>query len=212
LSSEEAVPVRKPSGPSIIVADDEWPLLPDINFSKAKLTDLKTLLRGYLTKCYQNSTGDPKAKIPWGQLQQTPDKFLDSTANYLPAGTGLLDPSHIRQSDLMAILRHLKERQDAKEIKVVFEFMSSAPYRRNMQTRRRLSIQSPITERSSSHTPTRGGSPAASQPDEDEAHPVPPSPEPSPTIQHAVKKGCACQRNFNITHTVVSATQAIKEV
>jgi hypothetical protein len=170
------------------------------------------LLRGYLTKCYQNSTGDPKAKIPWGQLQQTQDKFLDSTANYLPAGTGLLDPSHIHQSDLMAILCHLKERQDAKEIKVVFEFMSGAPYWRKVQTRRRSSIQSPVSERSSSHTPTRGGSPAAAQPDEDEAHPVPPSPEPSLTIQHAVKKGCACQSNCNITHTVVSATQAIKGV
>ena len=118
---KESASVKKPSGPTMTIDDDGRPVLPDIDFSKGKLLDVKALLRKYLTKCYQNSTGDAKARIPWGQLQQNPGKFIEMMAVFLPEGASLLDPSHICQGVLIDILCHLKEQQDNKDIMVVFE-------------------------------------------------------------------------------------------
>ena len=117
---KESASAKKPLGPTITTDNDGQPVLPDINFSKGKLLNMKTLLREYLTKCYQNSTGDAKDRIPWRQLQQNPGKFIKMTAGFLPEGASLLDPSHICQDVLIDILCHLKEWQDNKVIMVVF--------------------------------------------------------------------------------------------
>ena len=92
-----------------MTADNGRPLLPDIDFSKGKLSKMKKLLREYLMKCYQNSTGDTKAKIPWGQLQENPGKFFDMLANFMPEGASLLEPFHVWQGVLVEVLQHLKE-------------------------------------------------------------------------------------------------------
>ena len=117
---------------------------------------MKTLLREYLTKCYQNSTRDAKARIPWGQLQQNPGKFIEMTADFLPEEASLLDPSHIHQGVLIDILHHLKERQDNKDIMVVFEFKST--HRPTVERRSSMVSSSSI----SSHTATPGPSQSAS--------------------------------------------------
>ena len=122
---KESASAKKPLGPTITINYDGRPVLPDIDFSKGKLLDMKTLLREYLTKCYQNSTGDAKARIPWEQLQQNPGKFIEMMAGFLPEGASLLDPSHIRQGVLIDILCHSKERQDNKDIMVIFKFKST---------------------------------------------------------------------------------------
>ena len=69
-------------------------MLPNIDFSTGKLSEMKKLLREYLTKCYQNSTGDTKAKIPWGQLQENPGKFFDMMVNFMPEGASLNHPTY----------------------------------------------------------------------------------------------------------------------
>ena len=106
---EESALAKKPPGPTITTADNGRPLLSDIDFSKGKLSEMKKLLKEYLTKCYQNSTGDTKAKIPWGQLQENPGKVFDMTVNFMPEGASLLEPSHIRQGVLVEVLQYLKE-------------------------------------------------------------------------------------------------------
>ena len=176
---KESASAKKPSGPTIMIDDDGQPVLPDIDFSKGKLLDMKTLLREYLMKCYQNSTGDAKARIPWGQLQQNPGKFIEMMAGFLPEGASLLNPSHIRQGVLIDILCHLKERQDNKDIMVVFEFKST---HRPMLERRSSTVSSSSM---SSHTATPGPSQSASPIQPCDPLPVPtsltPSPSPVPT-------------------------------
>ena len=147
----------------------------DIDFSKGKLLDVKTLLREYLTKCYQNSTGDAKARIPWGQLQQNPSKFIEMMAVFLPKGASLLDPSHIRQGVLIDILCHLKEQQDNKDIMVVFEFKST--HRPTLERRSSTVLSSSM----SSHTATPWPSQSASPTQPCDPLPVPTSLTPSPS-------------------------------
>jgi hypothetical protein len=174
---KESASVKKPLGPIVMITDDGRPVLPNIDFSKGKLANMKTLLREYLKKCYQKSTGDAKAKIPWGQLQQNPGKFIEMTVNFLPEGASLLDPSHIHQGVLIDILRHLKECQDNKDIKVVFEFKNpGATHRPSLE--RRSSTASSSSE--SSHTATPGPSQSAS-PAPHDPHPVPTSLTASPS-------------------------------
>jgi hypothetical protein len=160
LIVKKSASAKKPSELIVTIADDGQSVLPDIDFYKGKLANMKTPLSEYLKKCYQKSMGDAKAKIQWGQLQQNPGKFIKMMVNFLQEGASLLDPSHIHicQGVLIDILCHLKEHQDNKVIKVVFTLRNPGTTHRPI-LERRSSTASSSSE--SSHTATPGPSQSA---------------------------------------------------
>ncbi|KIJ60683.1 hypothetical protein HYDPIDRAFT_32104 [Hydnomerulius pinastri MD-312] len=118
-------PVHSTKDPLVTISPEGMPMLPEIDYSSAKLETLKRILREFLNACYQRVLGSAKAKVPWKQIHGDLSQFVDPDGDFLPDDVVIQDPLHMLQDHVTRILHHWKARQDAASADVTFEFKAS---------------------------------------------------------------------------------------
>ncbi|KIJ59560.1 hypothetical protein HYDPIDRAFT_33090 [Hydnomerulius pinastri MD-312] len=90
-------PVHSTKDPLVTISPEGMPMLPEIDYSSAKLETLKRILREFLNACYQRVLGSVKAKVPWKQIHGDLSQFVDPDGDFLPNDVVIQDPSHMLQ-------------------------------------------------------------------------------------------------------------------
>ncbi|KII89582.1 hypothetical protein PLICRDRAFT_28932 [Plicaturopsis crispa FD-325 SS-3] len=139
IPSDEDGGKTKTKGPPEIkleIDHDGYPILPDE--IPASGNEMKVLMRGYMTICWNKSVGKARGKrgVPWLNLSKQPDKYISTTKSYLPkyvedAGVkrrfNLCEPSKMTVADLKGLFDHWIDR-DSKSLPP-FKFRSSSTRR-----------------------------------------------------------------------------------
>ena len=116
------VPAGKAAKIKLVIGEGELPMIPDIDLSKVPLIDLKGMMREYFISYFQDATGSEHSKVPWKQLQEDTDKFIDKTQDFLPPNVRIQDPSHMQKEDILAVLKHWWAREDNDWVTTIFQF------------------------------------------------------------------------------------------
>ncbi|KAG1721979.1 uncharacterized protein EDB91DRAFT_1256267 [Suillus paluster] len=88
---------------TVEVDDDGHPCLPK-GFGSLKLKHRQKVVRTVFQKAYSLITNNPRAPVPWGEVSENPDHYLDSEC--IPKNVVIKDPSHLQKDTIAAIYSH----------------------------------------------------------------------------------------------------------
>ncbi|KAG1752330.1 uncharacterized protein EDB91DRAFT_1243106 [Suillus paluster] len=83
--------------------NDGHPCLPK-GFGSLKLKHRQKVVRTVFQKAYSLITNNPRALVPWGEVSENPDHYLDSEC--IPKNVIIKDPSHLQKDTIAAIYSH----------------------------------------------------------------------------------------------------------
>jgi len=75
-------------------------------------------IQGYLRPCPECYCENPRAHVHWKEMAKLPKTFF--RVEDLPKGFQLLDPSHLRQEDLLTLWEFLTSRQKDEQVGLMF--------------------------------------------------------------------------------------------
>ncbi|KAG2115300.1 uncharacterized protein F5147DRAFT_758686 [Suillus discolor] len=91
---------------TVEVNDDDYPCLPT-GFGSLKLKHRQQLIQTVFRKAYTVITNNPRAPVPWGEISNNPNYYLDSGC--IPENVVIRDPSYLQKDMITVIYSHWKD-------------------------------------------------------------------------------------------------------
>ncbi|EGO30308.1 hypothetical protein SERLADRAFT_404539 [Serpula lacrymans var. lacrymans S7.9] len=107
---KENLPSKQPKKIKLLFDNNGYPILADEDPpSLATFSDLRIIIRSFLTTHYQISTGNTKASIPWTSLAERPGYYIDLLKGYIPSGYKFQEPSRMAKEETQALSDHIRK-------------------------------------------------------------------------------------------------------